>query len=76
MLFVTRYHTFYLVNNQESYNDLRNCLNKEEYFTLGDIMRSSHNVHLSNQNMKYSASVALYKDVECFEKEWMWRRYM
>ena len=54
MLFVTRYHTFYLVNNQESYNDLRYCLNKEENFTLGDIMRSSHNVHLRYQNMKYS----------------------
>ena len=66
MLFVTRYHTFYLVNNQESYNDLRYCLNKEEYFTLGDILRSSHNVHLRYQNMKYSARVALYKDVKCF----------
>ena len=62
--FVTRYHTFYLVNNQESYRDLRYCLNKEEYFTLGDIMRSCHNVHLRYQNMKYNARVALYKDVK------------
>ena len=66
MIFVTRYHTFYLVNNQESYNDLRYCLNKEENFTLGDIMRSSHNVHLRYHNMKYSARVALYKDEKCF----------
>ena len=33
---------------------------------LGDIMRSSHNVHLSNPNMKSSTGVALYKDVKCF----------
>ena len=31
-------------------------------------MRSSHNVHISNQNMKYSIRVALYKDVKCFWK--------
>ena len=31
-------------------------------------MRSSHNVHLSTQNMKYSIRVALYKDVKCFWK--------
>ena len=31
-------------------------------------MRSSHNVHLSNQNMKCSTGVALYKDVKCFWK--------
>ena len=31
-------------------------------------MRSSHNVHLRYQNMKYSARVALYKDVKCFWK--------
>ena len=31
-------------------------------------MRSSHNVHLSNQKMKYSTRVALYKDVKCFWK--------
>ena len=66
MLFVTNYHTFYLVNNQESYRDLWYCLNKEENFILGDIMRSSYNVHLSNQNMKCSIGVALYKDVKCF----------
>ena len=32
-------------------------------------MRSSHNVHLSIQNMKYSIRVALYKDVKCFWKK-------
>ena len=32
-------------------------------------MRSSHNVHLSNQNMKCSTRVALYKDVKCFLKK-------
>ena len=32
-------------------------------------MRSSHNVHLSNQNMKYSPRVALYTDIKCFGKE-------
>ena len=31
-------------------------------------MRSSHNVHLSNQNMKCSIRVVLYKDVKCFWK--------
>ena len=31
-------------------------------------MRSSHNVHLSNQNMKCSPGVALYKDVKGFWK--------
>ena len=31
-------------------------------------MRSSYNVHLSNQNMKCSPGVALYKDVKCFRK--------
>ena len=31
-------------------------------------MRSSHNVHLSNQNMKCSARVALYTDVKCSSK--------
>ena len=31
-------------------------------------MRSSHNVHLSNQNMKCSIRVALYKDAKCFRK--------
>ena len=31
-------------------------------------MRSSYNVHLSNQNKKYSTRVALYKDVKCFRK--------
>ena len=31
-------------------------------------MRSSHNVQLSNQNMKYSTRVALYKDVKSFWK--------
>ena len=29
-------------------------------------MSSSHNVHLSNQNMKCSTGVALYTDVKCF----------
>ena len=32
-------------------------------------MRSSHNVHLSNQNMKYSIRVALYKNVKYFWKK-------
>ena len=36
-----------------------NALSKEETFRLGAIMRSSHNVHLSNQNMKCSPGVAL-----------------
>ena len=31
-------------------------------------MRSSHNVHLSNQNMKCGTRVALYKGVTCFQK--------
>ena len=31
-------------------------------------MRSSHNVHLSKQNMKCSNEVALYKGVTCFQK--------
>ena len=31
-------------------------------------MRSSHNVHISNQNMKYSTGVALYNGVKCFWK--------
>ena len=31
-------------------------------------MRSSHNIHLSNQNMKCSTGVALYKDVKYFWK--------
>ena len=31
-------------------------------------MHSSHNVHLSNQNMKCSTGVALYKYVKCFWK--------
>ena len=31
-------------------------------------MHSSHNVHLSNQNMKYSTGVALYTDVKYFWK--------
>ena len=31
-------------------------------------MHSSHNVHLSNQNMKCSTRVALCKDVKCFCK--------
>ena len=31
-------------------------------------MRSSHNTHLRYQNMKYSARVALYKDVKYFWK--------
>ena len=31
-------------------------------------MRSSHNVHLSNQNIKCSTRVVLYKDVKCFWK--------
>ena len=31
-------------------------------------MRSSRNVHLSNQTMKCSTRVALYKDVKCFWK--------
>ena len=31
-------------------------------------MRSSHNVHFSNQNMKCSIKVALYNDVKCFWK--------
>ena len=35
------------------------CYDKEENFTLCDIMRSSHNVHLSNQNKKCSTLVAL-----------------
>ena len=33
---------------------------REELLDLGDIMRSSHNVHLSNQNMKCNTGVALY----------------
>ena len=32
-------------------------------------MRSNHNVHLSNQNMKCSPRVALYRDIKCFWKE-------
>ena len=32
-------------------------------------MRSSHNVHLSNENMKCSPRVALYRDIKCFWKE-------
>ena len=32
-------------------------------------MRSSHNVHLSNQNMKCSPGVGLYRDIKCFLKE-------
>ena len=32
-------------------------------------MRSSHNVHLSNQNMKCSPGIALYKTVKFFVKE-------
>ena len=32
-------------------------------------MCSSHNVHLSNQNMKCSTKAALYKDVKCFRKD-------
>ena len=35
------------------------CYDKEENFTLSDIMRSSHNVHLSNQNKKCRTLVAL-----------------
>ena len=35
-------------------------------FRLSDIMHSSHNVHLSNQNMKCSPRVALYRDIKCF----------
>ena len=31
-------------------------------------MRSSHNVHFSNQNMKCSTGVAPYKDVKCIWK--------
>ena len=31
-------------------------------------MHSSHNVHLSNQNMKCSTEVALYKGVTYFQK--------
>ena len=31
-------------------------------------MRSIHNVHLSNQNMKCSPRVALYRDIKCFSK--------
>ena len=31
-------------------------------------MRSSHSVHLSNQNMKCSTEVALYKGETCFQK--------
>ena len=31
-------------------------------------MRSSHNVHLSNENMKRSPGVALYTDIKCFWK--------
>ena len=41
-------------------------LSKEGNFRFGDIMRSSHNVHLSNQNMKCSPRVALYRDIKCF----------
>ena len=37
-------------------------------FRLGDIMRSSHNVHLSNQNMKCSPRVALYTGHKMFLK--------
>ena len=37
-------------------------------FRLCDIMHSSHNVHLSNQNMKCSTRVALYKGVKVFGK--------
>ena len=43
-----------------------NGLSKEETFRLGGIMRSSHNVHLSDKNMKCSPGVALYTDVKCF----------
>ena len=32
-------------------------------------MRSSHNVHLNNQNMKCSTGLALYKDVKCVRKD-------
>ena len=39
-------------------------------------MHSSHNVHISNQNMKCSTGVALYKDMwNGFERESMWRIY-
>ena len=31
-------------------------------------MRSSHNVHLSNQNMKCSPGVAVQTDIKCFWK--------
>ena len=43
-------------------------LSKKENFRLGDIMHSSHNAHLSNQTMKCSTGVALYKGVTCFQK--------
>ena len=36
---------------------------KEENFTLCDRMRSCHNVHLSNENMKCSTGEALQCDV-------------
>ena len=45
------------------------CLSKEENFRFIDIMCSSNNVHLSNQNMKCSTGVALYKGIKCFWKE-------
>ena len=32
-------------------------------------MRSNHNVHLNNQNMKCSPRVALYRDIKCFWTE-------
>ena len=32
-------------------------------------MRSNHNEYLSNQNMKCSPRVALYRDIKCFCKE-------
>ena len=35
------------------------CVCVKENFTLCDIMRSSHNVHLSNHNTKWSTWVAL-----------------